>query len=323
MLTLGIETSCDETSVAVVRSGKDVLSNIVSSSLPLHKRYGGVVPEIASRHHLEAIAPVFKAALDTAGCDLGQIGAVCATFGPGLAGSLLVGTSFARALAFCREVPLVKVDHVHSHIYAACLGRKVPMAFPFIGFVASGGHTDIFFVRDFNRMELMGSTLDDAVGESFDKVARILGLGYPGGPEIEKLASQGDPGKIRFSCANMKGTLNFSFSGIKTAVLYYTKGRKISRALKTDICASFQKAVAGVLIDKVLSACRAKGAGRLFVGGGVMSNSYLRHKLSGACHSNGIEMFMPAKEHCLDNAAMAAGLGFQLLKLRGGHVKPG
>jgi len=314
MLTLGIETSCDETAVSIVRDGRSVLSNIVSSSLPLHKKYAGIVPEIASRHHLEVIVPILNLALEKAGCNLGQINGVCATFGPGLVGSLLVGSSFARALSFCNGSPLIAVNHVHSHVYSAYLDRKKAPPLPFIGFVASGGHTDIYFVKDFHKMQLIGSTLDDAVGEAFDKVARLLKLGYPGGPEIEKLALRGDAERIKFSCARMEGTLNFSFSGIKTAVLYYLKDKVLTTRLKSDICASFQKAVVEVLIEKVLSACRKKRVNRLLVGGGVLSNNYLRWRLDSACRKEGVKLFLPEKEYCLDNAAMVAGLGFHLLK---------
>jgi N6-L-threonylcarbamoyladenine synthase len=321
MKVLGIETSCDETSVAVVKDGKKILSNKVSSSLHLHRKYGGVVPEIASRMQLEAIAPAAECALQEAGIALEDIGLFSVTEGPGLPGSLLVGLAFARALSLVRPVPCMGVNHIHSHIYANFLGpdsRRI--RFPFVALVVSGGHTSLFWVKDFARVQELGRTQDDACGEAFDKVAKILGMGYPGGPLIERMAKKGDPRGIRFNCSTPKQPLAFSFSGIKTAVLYYVnalkkrQGGKLSAKQIADICASFQEAAIDALIQKSFLACEIKKTKRLLVGGGVAANSRLREKFFLAAGEKKATVYFPPVKLCTDNAAMVAGLGYELYR---------
>ena len=319
MYVLGIETSCDETSAAVVADGRRVLSGVVSSSLAFHQKYGGVIPEIASRKQLETITQVVDDALAQAGTTLGKIGLISVTQGPGLLGSLLVGISFAKALSLAKGLPLIGLDHLHSHLYAGFLNRNVRL--PFVGLIVSGGHTSLYLIKDFDRIALLGSTLDDACGEAFDKVAKILGLGYPGGPVIERLAQKGDPAGIRFKCSRTDKPLDFSFSGTKTAVLYYVQklcqghsGPRISRTAVCDIAAAFQKAVFAPLIEKSFRACRAKKIKRLVVGGGVAANGALRKAFQERAQREGIEVYFPAIEHCMDNAAMVAGLGFHVYK---------
>lgn len=329
MYVLGIETSCDETAVSVVEKGRWILSNEVSSSLSFHKKYGGIIPEIASRMQLETITAVADKALKQSGLKLGGIGLISVTSGPGLVGSLLVGISFAKALSLSRRLPLVGVNHVHSHIYANFL-NGAPVELPFVALVVSGGHTSLFYVRDFDRIELMGQTRDDACGEAFDKVARILGLGYPGGPFIEKRARRGDARKIKFRCWGTSGMFDFSFSGIKTAVLYYLRDagyaaspgkggdvaliRRYPAGLVNDIAASFQEAVFNALTHKALLACAARRLKRLVVGGGVAINSRLREKFLEAGRDAGVRCYFPAGNLCMDNAAMVAGFGYQLYK---------
>ena len=315
MNVLGIETSCDETSAAIVRNGKDVLSNKVASSLKFHKKYGGIVPEIASRAQLETIAQVTDSAMEEAGLSLKDINLISVTNSPGLLGSLLVGISFAKGLSLASGIPLLGVNHIYSHIYANFLnGQKT--SFPFVALVVSGGHTSLFYINDFNKIEILGETLDDACGEAFDKVAKILELGYPGGPVIEKAARQGNPKKIKFRCSGTKKPLNFSFSGIKTAVLYYRNSQLsgLNSQLVKDIAASFQETVIDSLVDKSLLACKLKETSLLVVGGGVIANSRLREKLSQAARSKGIKCLFPAKDLSMDNAAMVAGFGYQLYK---------
>jgi len=321
MNILGIETSCDETSCAVVGEGNAVRSNAVVSSLRFHKQYGGIVPEIAFRMQLETIAAVADCALSDAGLAMEDIDGVSVTQGPGLLGSLLVGVSFAKSVALARALPLAGVNHLYSHIYACFLNRKLPK-FPIVSLIVSGGHTSLFLIRDFQTVSVIGSTRDDAAGEAFDKVAKILGLGYPGGPVIEKTAAAGDPRKIRFGCSNTDNPLDFSFSGIKTAVLYYAQknlpAAGAARARMTaDICAAFQNAVLGALVEKTFAACAAKKTRRLAVGGGVAANSRLRELFTARAKEEGVELFFPPREFCMDNAAMVAGLGHWLL--RHGH----
>jgi N6-L-threonylcarbamoyladenine synthase len=313
MYVLGIETSCDETSAAVVKDGRNILSCVVSSSLKFHQKYGGVVPEIASRMQLETITAVTDCALKEAKIKLKKIGLVSVTSEPGLLGSLLVGISFAKALALSFNIPLLEVNHIYSHIYAAFLEER-NLELPLVALVVSGGHTSLFYVKDFNQISLLGSTLDDACGEAFDKVAKILGLGYPGGPEIEKLAQSGNSKRIKFSCSDTKKPLDFSFSGIKTAVLYSVNGKRLTVNEKKDIAASFQESVINTLIKKSLLACKLKKTNRLVIGGGVAANSRLREKFYAYCSKEGLKCFFPSKELCLDNAAMVAGLGYQLLE---------
>jgi len=317
MNVLGIETSCDETSVSIVKDGRKILSNQVSSSLKLHKKYGGIVPEIAFRMQLETIAEVAQAALKEACLNLRDVNLVSVANGPGLLGSLLTGISFAKAVSLSLGVPLVGVNHVYSHIYANFLDAR-RIGFPFIALVVSGGHTSLFYVKDFPSLEILGQTQDDACGEAFDKVAKILGEGYPGGPIIERLARQGDAKKIKFRCSGTRGEFDFSFSGIKTAVLYYVKNQsqdgRCKRKDKYDIAASFQEAVIDALIKKSLQAARFKKVNRLVVGGGVVANNRLRERFYEAVKLEGLDCYFPPKNLCTDNAAMVAGLGFQLFR---------
>lgn len=321
MYVLGIETSCDETAAAVVKDGKRIFSNVVSSSLKFHRKYGGIIPEIASRMQLETIKEVADCAIKEAGVSLKKIRLLSVTSGPGLLGSLLVGISFAKAASLSLGIPLLGVDHIYSHIYANFLnGKKIPL--PFISLIVSGGHTSLFYVEDFNRIRLLGSTQDDACGEAFDKVAKILGLSYPGGPVIEKQAKKGDPKKIKFACSNTKEPLNFSFSGIKTAVLYYVNKLRnyqpstMNHELICDIAASFQETVINTLIRKSLLACKFKKIKTLVVGGGVAANTRLRERFFEEFHGNGLKCYFPPKELCTDNAAMVAGLGYCLFSLK-------
>ncbi len=321
MYVLGIETSCDETAAAVVKDGQEILSNIVASSLEFHKKYGGVVPEIAFRKQLETIAQVTDSAIKEAGIPLKKISLISVTHEPGLLGSLLVGISFARALSLSRNLPLLETDHLHSHIYAAMFGlKKLPL--PFVALVVSGGHTSLFYLRDFRRITPLAATQDDACGEAFDKVAKILGLGYPGGPLIERLAKNGGPKSIKFNCSAAKHPLNFSFSGIKTAVLYYVNGikkrqnGKLYKRQTEDICAAFQETVIDTLIQKSFLACKIRKSNILVVGGGVAANNRLREKFNSAAKEKEISVYFPSPQLCMDNAAMVAGLGYQLYRRR-------
>lgn len=324
MYVLGIETSCDETSAAVVKDGRSVLSNEITSSLKFHKIYGGVIPEIASRMQLETISQVTEAALTQAHTGFKDIGLISVTSGPGLLGSLLVGISFAKALSLNLGVLLLGVNHVHSHAYANFLDKE-RVEMPFVALVVSGGHTSLFYVKDFDKIEVLGQTQDDACGEAFDKVAKILGLGYPGGPYIEKLAKTGNPKKVKFSCSGTKGELDFSFSGIKTAVLYYLRDTgygardtlpvtRYPLPVIRDIAASFQETVIDTLIRKSFLACNTKKINRLVIGGGVVANSRLREKFLSMSKKAGIICYLPQFKLCTDNAAMVAGFGYQLFK---------
>lgn len=340
MYVLGIETSCDETAVAVTR-GNRILSSSVSSSVHLHKDFGGVVPEIACRYHVEYINYVLEDALGKAGLGLEEIDLIAVTAKPGLIGALLVGISMARSLSLAKGIPLIGVDHLLAHLYAVFMEGK-RARFPFIGMVVSGGHTSLFRVNNVDRYKLLGQTLDDAAGEAFDKVAKLLNLGYPGGPVIQKRAKSGEAEKRLFSRSGFDEGLNFSFSGIKTAVLYYTQNRLKVRSLVkegknkagdiskstaklgvqeiNDIAASFQDAVTDILTDKAIRACRQEGMQRLVLGGGVIANTQLRGKISGRATESGIELLLPQKRLCLDNAAMVAGLGEALYKKGGKGV---
>jgi N6-L-threonylcarbamoyladenine synthase len=321
MYVLGIETSCDETAAAVVKDGREISSNVVSSSINFHKQYGGIVPEIAFRKQLETITEVVECALKRAKTPLKKIGLISVTSGPGLLGSLLVGVSFAKSLSLSSCVPFIGINHIYSHIYSSFLvSREIP-EFPCVALVVSGGHTSLYYMRDFDKIKLIGSTLDDACGEAFDKVAKILGLGYPGGPLIEKAAQNGDPNSIRFSCSNTKNPFDFSFSGIKTAVLYYVRknqacisGSKSPRSKIADICAGFQEAALNCLVEKSVSACMKKRTNTLLIGGGVTANNRLRDKFLNAAGKHGLKVRFPLKTFCTDNAAMVAGLGYRLFK---------
>jgi N6-L-threonylcarbamoyladenine synthase len=325
MLILGIETSCDETSAAVVVDGHDVRANIVSSQVDLHAKYGGVVPEIASRAHIERVAPIVEEALAAARCGYGDIDAIAVTDGPGLIGSLLIGVTAAKTMAMALGVALVPVDHIEAHATSAALitpQEKPP--WPAVALVVSGGHTSLYLVRDYQNIELLGQTVDDAAGEAFDKVAAILELGYPGGPLIDKLASEGNPSAIRFPRAWLdKPHLDFSFSGLKTAVLYhvYGAGRKygsaahLSRAELADVAASFQAAVIEPLVVKTIAAARSSGVQNVVIGGGVAANSALRGGLTAACAKAGLTLHLTPMKYCTDNAAMIAALGFHRLRI--------
>jgi N6-L-threonylcarbamoyladenine synthase len=325
MNVLGIETSCDETSVSIVKAGKKILSCAIVSSLHFHKKYGGIIPEIASRMQLGTISLVAEEALKEAGLRFKDIGLISVTSGPGLLGSLLVGISFAKALSLSLDIPLIGVDHLRSHIYANFLNRE-GVRFPFVSLVVSGGHTTLFYVRDFDKIMLLGQTQDDACGEAFDKVAKILNLGYPGGPFIEQMAKRGNPRRIKFSCSGIKNPLDFSFSGIKTAVLYYVRGLTsqdsrrrthvagLTSQVTADIAASFQEAVIDTLVKKALLACELKKTNRLVIGGGVAANNVLREKFAQVSKNHSLRYFFPAKDLCMDNAAMVAGLGYQLYR---------
>ena len=313
MYVLGIETSCDETAASIVKDGRRVLSNVVSSSLKEHKKYGGVVPEIASRMHVESITRVTDCAIKEAKIKLKNINLVSVTCGPGLAGSLLVGISFAKSISLGLGVPLLGLNHLHSHIYANFLNGE-HLSLPFVALIASGGHTTLFYVKDFDKIDVLGATCDDACGEAFDKVAKILRLGYPGGPLIERLAKSGNP-KMQFSCSNTKQLLDFSFSGIKTAVLYYIKKQStVHNQLVRDTAASFQEAVIDTLIKKSLLACKLKKTNRLVIGGGVAANNRLRERFYSEAEKNSLNIYFPHPKLCMDNAAMVAGLGYQLFK---------
>jgi N6-L-threonylcarbamoyladenine synthase len=313
MVILGIETSCDETSAAVVKDAERVLSQVVASSLHQHAPYGGVIPEIASRAHLGSITFVVDQAMQQARLRPDQVDAVAVTQGPGLIGSLLVGISFAKALGRGWGKPVIGVNHVKAHLYAAFI--EEPLVYPFVGLVVSGGHTSLYRVRAFGAEEVIGSTRDDAAGEAFDKVAKILGLGYPGGPVIEKLAQSGRPDAFRFRC-DCSG-LDFSFSGIKTAVLYKVQELKklygsLSQETIADLCASFQETVVNDLVAKSIKAAASCKARALVVGGGVAYNNYLRGRLSDAAARCGIKLCVAPKPYCLDNAAMVASFAARL-----------
>jgi len=314
VIVLGIETSCDETGVGIVRDGKKILSNVVESSLKIHSRYGGVVPEIASRMQLESIAGVYREAVRRAGIEEKDIDLIAVTSGPGLPGSLLVGVSFGKGISLGLGKPIIGVNHVHSHIYANFLCHE-KIKLPAVSLVVSGGHTSLFYVKDFSDTRLLGQTRDDACGEAFDKVAKIMGLGYPGGPLIERLAERGDSGKIKFSCSGTKGELDFSFSGVKTAVLYCFNGcRRKTGLTKADLAASFQESAVKALVKKSLLACKLRKTGQLMVGGGVAANTRLRKEFLEASAGSGIKCFFPDMGLCMDNAAMVAGLAFHLYK---------
>ena len=313
MLILGIETSCDETAASVVEDGRKILSNVVSSSLRYHKKLGGVVPEIATRHHVENIDKVVARSLEKAGVAIEDIDAVAVTQGPGLVGALLSGISFAKSLAFGLGKDFIAVDHLRAHIYSALMQDDAP-GFPFIGLVISGGHTRLCLVRDYDDFVLLGDTLDDAVGEAYDKVAKILGLGYPGGPVIDKLAKDGDPAAIKFTCRPINGSLDFSFSGIKTAVLYYVKQHGIRNTDDgiRDIVASFQEAVLKVIAGNSLKALEKYKLKALVVGGGVSANSRFREMIKREAMFRDFKVYFPVLQLCSDNAAMVAGLAYRL-----------
>jgi N6-L-threonylcarbamoyladenine synthase len=316
MKILGIETSCDETAAAVVQGGVDVLSNVIATSLKEHQAFGGIIPEIASRRQIEFIQWVVGESLSKANLTLKDIDAIAVTRSPGLLGSLLVGISFARGLARATGKPLIEIDHIKAHIYAAYLKMPGKEACPIekvpaVGLVVSGGHSSLFYLENFKTFKILGSTRDDAAGEAFDKVARILELGYPGGPVIDRLAQSGINKEIRFPVSHLKGTYDFSLSGLKTAVLYYTQKHKGSEGYsEAKVAYAFQESVVEALVMKSLNACKAKKTNTLLVGGGVAANSALRKHLTEAALKEGINVYFPPMALCLDNAAMIAGLGY-------------
>jgi N6-L-threonylcarbamoyladenine synthase len=314
MYILGIETSCDETAAAVVQDGTVVLSSKVSSQNEVHHRYGGVVPELASRKHIEAIVPAVTGALSDSGIKTGQIDAIAVTRGPGLVGALLVGFSFAKAYAYTLGIPLVGVNHLEGHINSVFLEPQAP-PFPFVALLASGGHTGIYYVTSHTAIELMGQTRDDAAGEAFDKVAKLLGLGYPGGGVLDKLSKEGNPQKIAFTRPYLnKSDFDFSFSGIKTAVsLYVGKHQSDYKTRMADIAAGFQEAVIEVLAYKLINAALKKGCEHIAVVGGVAANSGLRHKVRRDAERRGLKVHIPSVQLCGDNAAMIAAAGYHYL----------
>ncbi len=306
MKLLAIETSCDDTAAAVLVDGQ-VRSSIVASQDGVHRQYGGVVPELASRTHIRAITPTIERALADADVPLEEIGAVAATYGPGLVGSLLVGLCVAKAIAFARDLPFVGVNHLEGHLLSVHLDRQV--AFPYLALLVSGGHTSLYLAREFGSYETLGATRDDAAGEAFDKVAKILGLGYPGGRMIDELAQRGDPTAICFPRARLKPgrglrLFDFSFSGIKTAVALHVREHGSSPAARPDIAASFQEAAVDMLLHTALAAIRTTGVKRLVIAGGVSANSRLRRRALSATAEFGIEVTIPSLRYCTDNAAM-------------------
>lgn len=309
---LGIESSCDETAASVVKNGREVLSNIIASQIDLHAQYGGVVPEIASRHHLKKIIPVIDQALLDAGVSLREIDAVCVTYGPGLVGALLVGVSAAKAIALAANIPLIGVHHIEGHICANYIEHK-ELCPPFGCLVVSGGHTHLVYVRDYGEYEILGRTRDDAAGEAFDKVARAIGLGYPGGPKIDLVARQGDPESIQFPRARLEGEgFDFSFSGLKSSVLNYLNGcqMKGEEVVVPNVAASFQKAVTDVLVDNAIKAMKQYRFERFALAGGVASNSALRAAFVEACKQQQVAFYYPSPVYCTDNAAMIAAAGY-------------
>ena len=305
ILTLGIESSCDETSVAVIKNGREILSNIIDTQIPIHEKYGGVVPEIASRNHIEAISRVAKLALKEANVEFKDIDAITPTYGPGLVGALLVGVSYAKALSFAINKPLVGVNHIQGHIAANYLTYK-ELKPPFLCLLVSGGNTQIVYVRDYTEFEVLGKTRDDAIGEAFDKVARVVGLDYPGGPKVDKLAKTGTP-NIKLPKTHFENSLDFSFSGIKTAVININHNTKDIN--KADLCASFEKTVTEVLIENVRKAIEQTGMKSLAIAGGVSANSYIRSEIL-KLQNDDLKVYMPDLKLCTDNAAMIGSAGY-------------
>jgi N6-L-threonylcarbamoyladenine synthase len=322
MLILGIDTSCDDTSAAVVEDGAKIISNIVSSQSDIHAKYGGIVPELASRRHIEMILPVVDEALKTAGLSLSDVSAVAVCHGPGLIGSLLVGCSFAKSACYAKKIPLVAVNHLEGHILSSFLESPSP-AFPFLSLVVSGGHTSLYLAEGFGKYFELGRTRDDAAGEAYDKVSKLLGLGYPGGPVIDRFSDKGNPRFIDFPRAFLPGTFDFSFSGLKTSVLNFLKSEsgirnsaEIPQAISgkaelvNDVAASFQSAVVDVLVRKTEWAIRKKRIRRVTLSGGVAANRELRKRMKQIGEERGAEVFIPSVALCTDNAAMIAAAGY-------------
>src|SRR5262245_43620571 len=315
MLVLGVESSCDDTAAAVVKDGRTILANLVSSQDQLHGPYGGVVPELASRQHIQSVLPIVDGALKQAGAKLADVDGMAVTYGPGLVGSLLVGLSLVKGISFRTGIPFVGVNHLEAHLLAIQLEHEV--AYPYIALLASGGHTLLYCVRGVGDYLHLGGTRDDAAGEAYDKVAKMMGLGYPGGRAIDMLAKSGDPKAIRFPRARLKKSpYEFSFSGLKTAVWHHLKrvGEEQWKNSQADICASFQEAVVDMLVQPTLKAAAAYGVHRIVLAGGVAANSRLRASMSEKAQAVGLEVFCPAPKFCTDNAAMIALTGFHWLE---------
>lgn len=312
---LAIESSCDETAISVVRNGREVLSNIVSSQIEIHRRFGGVVPEIASRNHLMAISSLYEQALKEAKITSADLDAIAVTYGAGLVGALLVGVNFAKGLAYSLKKPLIAVNHVHGHIASNYISHP-DLEPPFLCLMVSGGHTALIKITDYNKFKILGSTVDDAAGEAFDKVARVLGLNYPGGPEIDKLATKGK-NIIKFTVSNsLHNTLNFSFSGIKTAVINYVhkfaqKGENLSAA---DVARSFEECVTDELVSKTLQALSLSKLDKVVIAGGVGANSMLQAKMQRACSQKGYKVYYPLLKYCTDNAAMIGSAAYYYIR---------
>jgi N6-L-threonylcarbamoyladenine synthase len=320
-LVLGIETSCDETAVSVVRGGTDILSNVIASQSKLHAPYGGVVPEIAARAHVEVMQPVIDTALREAGVTFRELDAVAATRGPGLIGALVVGFATGKAMASALGVPFAGVHHLEGHVFANLL-ESPDLKPPFVALIVSGGHTSLFGVHSEGTYAILGGTLDDAAGEAYDKIARFLGLGFPGGPAIDRLAKRGDPAAIAFPRPMSGQGLDFSFSGLKTAVVRHVakaekEGRKLARA---DVAASFQEAIVDVQVEKTIRAAEQQGVSTVVLGGGVAANSRLRARLGEQAASRNIRLVIPSQKLCVDNGAMIAAAGF--FRLRRGEATP-
>jgi N6-L-threonylcarbamoyladenine synthase len=319
MIVLAIETSCDDTGAAVLLDGRKILSNVVSSQIFIHQKYGGVVPELASRRHIESIVPIVSQALEEAKVTLSEIDGIAVTQGPGLVGSLLVGLSFAKSLSFARGIPFIGVNHIEGHLSAIFLEKDSPR-FPFIGLVVSGGHTSLFRVDGFGKYKRLGQTRDDAAGEAFDKVAKLLGLGYPGGPIIDELSKKGNPKAIRFPRPSLgKNSFDFSFSGLKTSVVNYVKSSPepvegYPEDLIRDIVSSFQEAVVEVLVKKTLQAAQYLGLRRIVVSGGVAANRRLRERMKEVASEEKMKVYLPSPSFCTDNAAMVGVVGYEYLK---------
>ncbi|HYS81460.1 MAG TPA: tRNA (adenosine(37)-N6)-threonylcarbamoyltransferase complex transferase subunit TsaD [Anaeromyxobacteraceae bacterium] len=323
MKVLGIETSCDETAAAVVEDGRRALSDVVATQIELHRKWGGVVPELASRNHVMQVLPVVDEALAKAGVEPDALDGIAVTSGPGLVGALLVGVQVAKALSLSWQKPLVRVNHLEGHLLASFLSERPP-TFPFLGLVVSGGHTSLYAAEDFGRYRLLGATRDDAAGEAFDKGAKLLGLPYPGGVAIDQLSQRGDPRAVRFPRAIVRGSeLDFSFSGLKTALLHHVKRHGVPEGQGlADLCASYQEAIVGALVHKLFRAARTLQRERIVLSGGVAANGRLRAAVAErAAEYEGIEVFLPAPRLCTDNAAMIAVAGTQAL-LRGERQGP-
>ena len=311
-LTLGIESSCDETAASVVANGRELLSNVISSQIEIHTEYGGVVPEIASRKHLENVNWVIEKAVADAGCTIDDIDLIGVTYGPGLVGALLIGVAAAKALAYAKDIPLVGVNHMHGHVAANYLEHP-ELEPPFMGLVVSGGHTNIVFVEKYNQCSILGGTRDDAAGEAFDKVARVIGLGYPGGPKVDKAAKEGNRNAIEFKRVYLEpGSYDFSFSGLKTQALnYLNQEKQAGREINVnDVAASFQEAVVEVIVDKAVAAAEEYNQKRIVMAGGVASNSRLRELLEERAAVKGIEILRPSPILCTDNGAMIAAAAY-------------